>query len=215
MVTQLYFNYATLTTSGNSWRPWEKALHEDGIAKLTELGGELYGVWSPLFGLASNQLVVMTSWKTSDSVVRNVTETLTALDGIVRVDNHLMVPTVRPTTAAPPCQPGLYVHRRFWLEPGHVDESVELSDTAWETFEAAFEMRVIGFFRKTEPEAELAELMLLNWYPNLAAWEASRKLELAPEARRRFRRRLELSKEMCAIATSLEGEGAYLAGRIS
>lgn len=215
MADQLYFSYATLTTSGHSWRPWEQALREDGLAKLAQLGGELYGIWSPLFGLASNQLVLMTSWDSPDSVTQKVAETLTALDGIVNVDQHMVVPTVRPTTKTPPSQPGLYVHRYFILEPHHVDEAVELSDTAWETFEQAFEMDVIGFFRTIEPQTALAELMLLNWYPNFAAWEASRNLTLTPEARQRFRRRLELSKEMRAIATSLEGVGSYLATRIS
>lgn len=215
MATPLYFNYATLTTSGNSWRPWGQALREDGVTKLTALGGKLYSIWSPLFGLASNQIVLMTSWSTSDGVVQNVTETLTTLDGIVSVDNHMVVPTVRPTANTPPSKPGLYVHRWFLLEPGHVDEAVELSNTAWETFEQAFEVEIIGFFRTIEPQTDLAQLMLLNWYPNLAAWEASRNLALAPEARQRFRRRLELSKEMRAIATSLEGTGSYLATRIS
>jgi hypothetical protein len=127
----------------------------------------------------------------------------------------MVVPTVPPTTKTPPSKPGLYVHRRFLLEPSHVEEAVELSDTAWETFEPAFEMEVIGFFRTLERQTELAELMLLNWYPNFAVWESSRNLELTPEARKRFRHRLEWSKEMRAIATSLEGEGAYLATRIS
>lgn len=101
------------------------------------------------------------------------------------------------------------------IEPSHVDEAVELSNTAWETFEHTFEAEVIGFFHTIEPTTELAELMLLNWYPNLAAWEASRNLALAPEARQRFRRRLELSKEMKAIATALEGASSYLATRIA
>ena len=51
--------------------------------------------------------------------------------------------------------------------------------------------------------------------PLLRAWEASRNVALAPEARKRFRRRLALSKEMRAIATSLEGKGSYLATRIA
>lgn len=215
MATPLYFNYATLTTSGNSWRPWEQALREDGVAKLAALGGAPYGMWSPLFGLASNQLVLMTSWAAPDGVIPNVTETLQAVEGIARVDNHMVVPTARPTTNTPPRRPGLYVHRWFRLEPHHVDEAVELSDTAWETFEHAFDVEVLGFFRTIEPQTELAELMLLNWYPNLAAWEASRNVALVPEARQRFRRRFALSQHMRAIATSLEGEGSYLATRIS
>jgi hypothetical protein len=215
MATPLYFNYATLTTSGNSWHPWEQGLRENGVAKLTECGGELYGVWNPLFGLASNQVVVMTSWSVPDGVIQHVTETFMAVEGIVSVADHLVVPTSRPTTNAPPYKPGLYVHRWFLLESRHVDEAVALSATAWETFEHTFEVEIIGFFRTVEPQTELAELMLLTWYPTLAAWEKSRHAELTPEARTRFIRRRELSQVTRAIATSLEGAGSYLATRIS
>ncbi|PON11242.1 hypothetical protein C2W62_45860 [Candidatus Entotheonella serta] len=96
MADQLYFNYATLTTSGNSWRPWLQTLREDGIDKLTALGGELYGMWSPIFGLASNQLILMTSWDSPDGVTQHVTEMLTALDGIVSVAHHMVVPLCVP-----------------------------------------------------------------------------------------------------------------------
>jgi hypothetical protein len=215
MAEQLYFNYATITTSGNSWRSWEQVLRENGIAKLTAGGGQLYGVWSPLFGLASNQVVLMTSWSEQEGVMQQVTGTLMAVEGIVHVDHHMVVPTVRPTTGAFPHKPGLYVHRWFLLDSRHVDEAVALSATAWESFEHTFEVEIIGFFRTVEPQTELAELMLLNWYPNLAAWEKSRHAELAPEARKQFVRRRELSQVTRAIATSLEGEGSYLATRIS
>lgn len=214
MADQLYFNYATITTSGNSWRQCEKALTEDGVAKLEERGGKRYGIWGPLFGLASNQVVLMTHWPDPEEVRQQVTETLMAVEGIVNVDHHMVVPTVRPTTSEPPRQLGLYVHRWFLLDPRHADEAVALSNAAWETFEQTFEVEIVGFFRTIEPITELAELRLLNWYPNLAAWEKSRHLELTPEARKRFIRRRELSQVIRAIATSLEGENSYLATRI-
>ncbi len=34
MAGHLYFNYAALTTPGNSWRPWERTLREKGVTKL-------------------------------------------------------------------------------------------------------------------------------------------------------------------------------------
>ena len=215
MATPLYFTYATITTAENSWRHWEQALHAGGIATLQTSGGTLYGLWAPLFGLASNQVVMMTQWAVHDRSVPTVTETLMAVEGIVHVESHLVVPTVRPTTSAPPHKPGLYVHRWFLVAPQHVEEVVELSARAWETFEQTFHVEIIGFFRTLREDTEEAELMLLNWYPNLAAWETSRQVERVPAARQRFLRRQQLTKRTTAIATTLVGQGSYLATRIT
>ena len=203
-----YFNYATITTSGNSWRHWAQALQAGGVAKLQERGGALYGVWAPLFGLASNQVVMMTQWSAPEGIVPQVTETFMAVEGIVHVESHLVLPTVRPTTSAPPQKPGLYVHRWFLVESQHVEEVVELSATAWETFEQTFAVDIIGFFRTLGEDTALTELLLLTWYPNLAAWERSRQFEQVPAARQRFLRRQQLTQWTRAIATTFVAPGA-------
>jgi hypothetical protein len=210
-----YFNYATLTTSGNAWRQWAQALDHGGIAPLEARGGTLYGLWAPLFGLASNQVVMMTQWAAPAGVVHTVTETSMAVEGMVHVESHVVVPTVRPTTSAPPQKPGLYVHRWFLVEPQHVEEVVELSATAWDTFEQRFDVEIIGCFRTLREDTEAAELMLLTWYPNLAAWETSRQFDQVPAARQRFLRRQQLTKRTTAIATTLVGQESYLATNIS
>jgi hypothetical protein len=215
MATPLHFTYATITTADNSWRHWEQELHAGGMTTLQTYGGTLYGLWAPLFGLASNQVVMMTRWAAPKGVVHTVTETLMAVEGIVHVESHLVVPTVRPTTSAPPHKPGLYVHRWFLVEPRHVEEVVELSATAWETFEQTFHVEIIGLFRTLGEDTALTELLLLTWYPNLAAWETSRQFERVPAARQRFLRRQYLTKRTRAIATTLAGQGAYLATNIS
>jgi hypothetical protein len=45
--------------------------------------------------------------------------------------------------------------------------------------------------------------MLLNWYPSLAAWEASRNFDADPESKRNFLRRAELTTGTRAITTAL------------
>lgn len=214
MVSLPSFHYATVTTSGNSWRHWVQALHEGGMAALQACGGTLYGIWAPLFGLASNQVVVMTHWSPSEGIMPTITETLLAVDGSQHVESHLVVPTVRPTTSAPPQKPGLYVHRWFLVASPHVEEVVALSATAYETFEHTFDVEILGLFRRLDEDTALTELLLLTWYPNLAAWETSRHFERVPEARQRFLRRQELSKWTRAIATTLVGQDAYLTTRI-
>jgi hypothetical protein len=42
MATPLYFNYATITTSGHAGRHWTTALHEGGIATLSAMGRDVF-----------------------------------------------------------------------------------------------------------------------------------------------------------------------------
>jgi hypothetical protein len=213
MASGLYFDYATITG-----RPVEsdarfhagpaqalaRSLREDGLPLLGTVGGRFYGLWTAQFGLASSQLVLMTYWDRRQGVSSAVEEMLSSLEAVECIDHHLVVPTARPKTAEPPSRPGIYVHRWFDVEPRHVDEIVELSAAAWETFERTFEVEVIGFFlRLVEPGAESTQLMLLNWYPSLAAWEASRNFDADPESKRNFVRRAELTTGTRAITTAL------------
>lgn len=202
-MNELCFNYATITTSGNSWHRWTKAIREDVMAGLEEQGGKLYGIWIALFGLASNQLVLMTNWHEEEGSMQKVERTLSAAQWIKNFDHHTVVPTARPKTSEPPRRQGLYVHRWFTVEPRHVQEVVDLSAEAWETFEKTFEVEVVGFFRTVNETADDVQLMLLNWYPNLAAWEKSREFERDNASKQRFNRRFQLSKTTKAIATSI------------
>ncbi len=216
MDSELCFNYATITAGrpapdAGSYRApvgnLVQSLREEGLPRLEACGGNYYGLWLAQFGLAANQLVLMTCWEREKGVPVAVEEVLSSLESVERIDHHMVAPTARPSSAEPPRRPGTYVHRWFDVEPQHVDEVVELSAVAWETFESTFEVEVIGFFRTlAEPGAELAQLMLLNWYPSLAAWEASRQFDSDPESKRRFVRRAELTRGTWAIASVLSSE---------
>ena len=213
MASGLYFDYATITgrrrASGTHFHAGPahalaRSLREDGLPRLEAIGGRFYGLWIAQFGLASNQLVLMTCWDRQQGVPSSVEETLSSLEAVECIDHHMVAPTARPKTAEPPRRPGTYVHRWFDVEPRHVDEIVELSAAAWETFESTFEVEVIGFFLTlVEPSADSTQLMLLNWYPSLAAWEASRNFDADPESKRNFLRRAELTTGTRAIATAL------------
>ena len=213
MASELCFDYATITgrpgTPGThfhtgSARALAQSLREEGLPRLEAIGGRFYGLWVAQFGLASDQLVLMTSWDRQQGVSASVEEALSSLEAVECIDHHMVVPTARPKSAEPPRRPGTYVHRWFDVAPRNVDEIVELSATAWETFESTFEVEVIGFFlRVVEPSANSTQLMLLNWYPSLAAWEASRNFDADPESKRNFLRRAELTTGTRAITTAL------------
>jgi hypothetical protein len=197
----LRFVYATLT--GRRWPTLAEAVRRVALPELEAAGGGPYALFAPQFGLGSDQLVLMTSWEHRVNACAIVGRTLSALDEVESVEHHVVEPTARPTTSRPPERAGVYVHRWFDLDPANVEEVVDLSAEAWKTFEATFEVEVIGFFLSTANDGGPTRLMLLNWYPSLAAWEASREFDRDPESRRRFLRRAELTTTTRAITTTL------------
>jgi hypothetical protein len=201
-MSELYFDYATVSGSV-AWPQLASALLSEAAPAIEGSGGHSYGLFAPQFGLASNQLVWMTRWDRLEGAALEFERTLLGLDAVEAVSHHGVAATARPRTAAPPHRPGVYVHRWFDLDPANVAEVVELSAVAWETFEQAFEVEIIGFFQTVGEPRDAAQLMLLNWYPTLAAWEASRNFEADPESRSRFLRRAELTRGTRAITTTL------------
>ena len=201
-MSELVFNYATVT-GRKAWPHIERALREEAMPTLEALGAHAYGTFAPQFGLASNQLVWITRWDRLDGAALAIERTLLALDEVEDVWHHMVAPTARPDTGEPPKRAGLYIHRWFDLDPANVSEVVDLSAVAWETFERTFEVEIVGFFLTLDERTEAAQLMLLNWYPTLAAWEASRNFEADPESRKRFQRRAELTTGTRAISTTL------------
>jgi hypothetical protein len=201
-MSELHFSYATVT-GHDTWPQIAKAIRDEAMPALEALGAHTYGLFAPQFGLASNQLVWITRWDQLEGAAPAVERTLLGLDAITGLQHHLIMPTARPKTAESPRRAGVYVHRFFDLDPANVAEVVELSAVAWETFERTFEVEVVGFFQTIDDRTHAAQLMLLNWYPTLAAWETSRNFEADPESRKRFLRRAELTTGTYAISTTL------------
>ena len=98
---------------------------------------------------------------------------------------------------------GLHVLRFFDVNPAHYDEFVELSRTAWETFEVAdgYRAEPQGLFRLCDDAAERGLMLLVTWYDGLGSWQASRRPPAA--AGQRFQRRGQLATSTVAYATRL------------
>ena len=88
---------------------------------------------------------------------------------------------------------GVWVFREFEINQTDV-RFVELSASAWETFEARFDARIDGLFRAPGPAEGLASLILVTRYANLATWEASRSAEADPESWAHFNERRALTR---------------------
>lgn len=189
------FAFSRLETAGGGWRAAHQALTGDSRA----LGGaSLWGAFHGLFGVGSNELIVVTSGD-----VAGVNDRIEAVRGVASCSTLLLEPTVRPTDEAPRTRPGLYVFRFFDVRHADVEEIAALSKTAWETFENvdAYRAEPQALFCQHDRGAERGRMLLCTWYDGLGSWQTSRNP--APEARANFARRATLTASTVAYATRL------------
>jgi len=190
-----YFTKRVLNFPSQDLREPEQALRDDYS---TNPAADLWGIWQGVFGLAANQLIVMSAhseptdgWKSSDGCEVEAVWVLKA--------------TARPQSTTPLMRAGVYVFRDFWLPYEHVAEAVALSSAAWKTFEGAeaYSAEPMGLFApaQTLPDSQECILHLLTWYPDFTSWETSRQSD--PSAMQRFIARRELTRSTRAVATRL------------
>lgn len=192
--------YLHLAAPEQSSTELAKALGGACLRSWHERGAEVWGMFSGLFGLDSNELVVILN-NAADVPPAALAEPVTN----ARVLQVLQLQArARPTVFAPLAEPGLYVLRHFRLQPSAVAETVRLSRQAWESFEtdADFHTRPLGLFEQTQPtESHYENMLLVTWYDGFESWERSRKP--APEAQDNFRARHALTTRTGAVATRL------------
>ena len=158
---------------------------------------ESYGIFTGVFGLATNELYwIITGSDNTSSLAQTARES--GLQVKLALD---LVPTVRPTDHSPRSKTGLYVFRWFDVLNKDVDEIANLSEQAWVSFEGDFDTQVQGLFALQDRQDEQGKMLLLTWYKNLTVWQDSR----APsdEAIKLFIKRHELTIEALPIATRL------------
>ncbi len=177
----------------------------EALEKLTlpawqSAGIRCWGIWQGLFGVASNELLVMAAAR-GDRLPADARE---ALPGDADVlDTLRLASTARPERVAALPAEGVYVFRFFEVDVKDCDEIVELSREAWETFEDTdrYASRPQGLFRPRDQPEGTGRMLLVTWYDGFASWETSRSP--APEARENFRRRHQLTAGTVAYATRL------------
>lgn len=189
------FSFLRLKSVDGDWR----ALHGAFTEALPP--ERVWGAFFGLFGVGSNELMAVTVGSEAE-----VAESIAVAQGLAGVTCEAPVPlaaTARPTSAEPLRREGLYVLRFFDVNPAHYDEFVELSRTAWETFEAAdgYRAEPQGLFRLRDDAAERGLMLLVTWYDGLGSWQASRHPPAA--AGQRFQRRGQLATSTVAYATRL------------
>ena len=190
------YAFSRLTTDDRNFNAAHEALCANDYAALRP--AEPWGAFHGLFGVASNELIVVTYGD-----VAGVDAAIGRTPGVVAVDTLLLEPTVRPTAYAPRTRAGLYVFRFFDVAHKDVDEIAALSFEAWKDFENvdAYDAVPQGLFRQQDVSAERGRMLLCTWYDGLNSWQTSR----TPPGRasENFRRRHLLTQGTVAYATRL------------
>lgn len=157
-------------------------------------GSKIWGAFSGLFGLASNELILL-SYQDDEGAAPPLNPHA--------ISHEIWQATVRPVEFMPCSQPGIYVFRRFHVASQDVAEVVHLSSQAWQSFIDAdrYQTQPLGLFCPPADEHGVVKMMLVTWYDGFSSWQLSRAP--APEATENFARRHALTQTTYAVATQL------------
>ncbi|MCZ6640310.1 MAG: hypothetical protein O7G86_19300 [Gammaproteobacteria bacterium] len=183
-----------------NWQPLKETLDAHVLPNWEAAEIVAWGVWHGLFGVASNELIVMAA----SNAHKSLDEITAPLAGIAEVQRaELLTNTVRPVDTRPCERQGLYVFRFFDVLHKDVDEIVQLSNEAWKSFENVenYQAEPQGLFCQRDLGEVSGKMLLVTWYDGLGSWQTSRR---PPDAARdNFRRRHDLTRSTVAIATRL------------
>lgn len=192
----LDFAYTRMQADGPSFRPMFEAVTDSKRERLGDAG--IWGAFFGLFGLASYEMILVTTGDVADLDRR-----LGTIEEIHDSQTLYLQPTVRPLDYEPRTREGLYVFRFFEVRNKDVDEIAQLSKTAWEHFETSSEYQAIpqALFCQQDRSQTEGKMLLCTWYDGLNSWQTSRNP--APEASQNFRARGELTLSTTPYATRL------------
>jgi hypothetical protein len=203
MSTDSLFHWARLQTTGRNFQTLADQLEATTLPAIAREGGRKWMLANGLFGLWTNELILVTTWPQGSDAAKALSSNLP--EGASIIDSRELVATARPLTEEPPAKHGVYVHRLFGVDGKDVEHFVELSAEAWNTFEntSDYKAEPQGLFRMREHPEPGGQMLLVTWYDRLESWERSRTPP--PEAEANFRQRAMLTKRSMAIATRLVG----------
>lgn len=157
-----------LTVQRNRGEEVAKAIKANGA------GEQTLGVFIPMIGVSANVVTAVTNWpgEPPKASYRN--------DDIVGVRTRLFDTLAR---GQEPCAAdGTYTHRWFMVAPENVGTLTDISVEAWKTMETDTDARIAGFWLDRERNAKgEAVVLMIVYYPSLAAWDASRYWKPKPK----------------------------------
>ena len=127
----------------------------------------MLGVWAPMIGMSVNTVTAISNWSKEPPKASYKSPQITG------VRTRLFDTLARGQT---PCTAeGAYTHRWFMCAPENVKALTDISAEAWPAMETDTAARIAGFWLDRERNAKgEAVVLMIVFYPNLAAWDASR-----------------------------------------
>jgi hypothetical protein len=152
------------------------AIGTAGRARVAAKGGQLFGVWKPLIGLAFNHAVCVTEWPDEAGAAANADTVISGIPDIRKVEHDLWLPTLRPAAGAVSrAGPGFTTHRWYDIRETDLARFLELTSATWGNWEGTHDGAVQGLWRQKAPPAPgLVRMRLMAWYRDMSVWEGSR-----------------------------------------
>jgi hypothetical protein len=200
-----HYLHHRIQASPRAWRSLGEALTRQRPALAAE-DGALYGIWRSQIGRPRDELNVITHWPQARTGEQVLAGLLSGTPDVAGIEYWAMMPTVRPSSDAPPTRQGNYAFRHFRTPPQHWDEFLELCAQAWPGFEASYQdSQIIGLWRYDDDADGLIDSVMLTRRPDLAAWERSKlpQGERESEVRRTLSRRYDLCAATYVHTTTL------------
>src|SRR5512146_1568902 len=119
--------YSTFRIQPRSWAKASAHIFGPGGTAVSDAGGKVYGLWTPLIGFASNRGIAITAWPDPEAADRQDDLLLDGMPELLDCDGERLDPTARPTLFRPPREPGIYAFRWFDLHAADWPEFLELS----------------------------------------------------------------------------------------
>jgi len=171
-MSELY-EYRTIRIRRGGWRDLQRETAGAFADRSRDAGASVYALFAGMIGFASDEGVLMRTWRDANELPTHVQQSLAPLTSVIDSQVERLVPSVRPLDATPPRTPGVYAHRWFWLQPQDWAEFQRLSEEGvWPYFESDG-CEIIGLWRSAEP-GPLASVLLITRYPSVAHWERTR-----------------------------------------
>lgn len=143
-----------------------------------------------MFGLATNQLALLSAWKSPPAT--SPCADLALQNDWLLSDETRLAATLRPIEAEVIDRAGIYVIRWIRMHESDIAEYTRLCLETWPAFEKTTRSRCYGVFRPLE-STDVVKLLMLTWYASLTDWEESRRLNPADQSKWARRSEMELS----------------------